>query len=324
MVEARAFWTTGVLRGELRHETLPALQANQARVRSLCSGISRGTETLVFKGEVPARLQDAMACPHMAGTFPHPVKYGYCVIGVVEDGPDALLGQRVFCLHPHQDRFIVATDALRLIPDDLPLARATLAANLETALTVTWDLAPKLGERLVVLGAGVVGLLSAWLLKPLPGIDLTVSDVDPAKRASAAALGLRFALPDELSGPFDGLVHASGNPAGLATALGLAGAEARLVEASWFGTRPVTLPLGEAFHHRRLRILASQVGTIPPAMTPRWGYARRFETVLRLLRDPGLDALLSPAVTFDALPTTLHDLATGRSPALCQPVLYPN
>jgi threonine dehydrogenase-like Zn-dependent dehydrogenase len=318
---ARAFWTVGPGQGELRAETLPLPGADEARLRTLASGVSRGTESLVFAGRVPANQHATMRCPFQAGDFPFPVKYGYSAVGIVEAGPPALIGRRVFCLHPHQDRFVAPAAMLHPVPDGVPTRRAVLAANMETALNIAWDAAALPGERVLVIGAGVVGLLAAHLLARVPGVTLTVIDRDPAKARVAAALGLAFATPEDAPAEAELIVHASGSPDGLVLALARAAFEARIVEASWFGDRAVKLPLGEAFHSRRLRLIASQVGSIAAPMRGRRSHAERLALALTLLDDARLDALLDGPTPFEDLPAAMARLA-GSPGALCHVVAY--
>jgi threonine dehydrogenase-like Zn-dependent dehydrogenase len=322
MAEARAFWTVAPGRGELRAEPLPPLGAEQVLVQSLFSGVSRGTESLVFRGLVPASQHAAMRAPFQAGEFGLPVKYGYCSVGRVVEGPESLRGRRVFCLHPHQDRYVVPAAAVLPLPDGLPSQRAVLAANMETALNGLWDAGPRLGDRIAVIGAGVVGLLAASLAAGIPGAEVELIDTDPRKAAFAAALGLAFRSPADARGAVDLAIHASGTAAGLATALGLAGFEATVLELSWYGSRPVASPLGEAFHSRRLRLVASQVGTVAPRQRPRWRHRDRLALALRLLADDRYDELLAPPAPFDRLPAIMAELAAGGSAVMCQVIDY--
>lgn len=321
---ARAFWLAVPGRGEIRVERLEPPSGDEARVRALYSGISRGTESLVFRGEVPPSQYRTMRAPFQRGEFPAPVKYGYCSVGVVEAGPAALCGLSVFCLYPHQDRYVVPVAALTPVPPTIPSGRAVLAANLETALNVLWDAAPRLGDRITVIGAGVVGCLIARLAGRLPGCVVQLVDVDPRREAIAHHLGVRFTLPERAEGEQDRVIHASGSPAGLTTALGLAGFEAMVVEASWFGARPVSLPLGEAFHSQRLTLQSSQVGPIATAQRGRWDHRRRMATVMKLLDDPALDALISGESPFTDLPRVLAKLSANSSGTLCHRIIYPS
>jgi 2-desacetyl-2-hydroxyethyl bacteriochlorophyllide A dehydrogenase len=321
MTAARAFWAIAPGRGEIRAETLRAPGLGEALVETLASGISRGTESLVFQGRVPPSQHAAMRCPLQEGAFTFPVKYGYSAVGLVRAGPEGLLGNRVFCLAPHQSAFLAPAAMLNRVPDAVPTRRAVLAANMETAVNIAWDAAVLPGERVLVVGAGVVGLLAAHLLAAIPGVTLTLVDPDRGKARIAAALGLGFAAPEDAPAEAEVIVHASGAPAGLAFALAHAAFEARIVEASWFGDKPVALPLGEAFHSRRLRLISSQVGYIGGAMRGRRGYAERMALALSLLADARLDALLDGPSRFDDLPDTMAGLAASPG-VLCHVVLH--
>ena len=320
-MRARALWSVAPGRAEIRDEALAPPGPGEALVRAVASGVSRGTERLVLKGRVPPNQWEAMRAPLMAGAFPFPVKYGYAAVGVVEAGPAELEGRRVFCLHPHQDRFVAPAALCVPVPDAVPDRRAVLAANMETAVNVLWDARPLVGERALVVGAGVVGLLAAALLARVPGLDLAVCDRDPSRAAAAEALGLRFRAPEAAPDGRDLVVHASGDPDGLRLALGLAGFEGRVVEASWFGDREASLPLGEAFHARRLSLVSSQVGAIAPAMRGRRAHGERLALALRLLEDARFDALLGPATPFEELPAAYPALLAGAGG--CPVVTYP-
>jgi threonine dehydrogenase-like Zn-dependent dehydrogenase len=290
-------------------------------VRTLFSGVSRGTETLVFRGGVPQSQYAAMRAPFQDGGFPAPVKYGYLAVGVVEHGPAELLGRTVFCLYPHQTRFVVPATALTPVPDDVPAPRAVLAGTVETAVNALWDAAPLVGDRIAVVGAGMVGCSVAAVLAGIPGARVELVDSDPSRAAVATALGVGFATPDEAADDCDLVVHASASEAGLARSLELLAAEGEVVELSWYGDRPVRLPLGEAFHAKRLTVRSSQVGTVSPRRARR-GYAGRMAVALRLLADPRFDALVSAEYPFEELPALLPRLAAGDSPALCVRLRY--
>jgi threonine dehydrogenase-like Zn-dependent dehydrogenase len=323
MVEqARAFWVTAPNRGEIRGEALPSLGADQALVRTLFTGISRGTETLVFSGRVPPSEHARMRAPFQAGDFPAPVKYGYCNVGVVEDGPAALRGRNVFCLHPHQTRYVVPAAALTVLPADVPPGRAVLAANLETAVNGLWDAAPRVGDRVAVIGAGTVGCLVAWLAARIAGCEVELIDIDARKARAAAALGVKFRAAEHAARDADVVMHTSGSAEGLATALELAGFEATVVEMSWYGSRSPAVPLGEAFHSRRLTLKSSQVGNIAGAQRARWSHERRMALVLKLLAHPELDGLISGESRFDELPAVLAQLAAAPGYTLTHRIVY--
>ncbi|MFD7135684.1 zinc-binding alcohol dehydrogenase [Streptomyces sp. NPDC059894] len=318
---ARAFWTGAPGHGEIRDVALPDPAGDEVVVRSLYSGISRGTETLVFRGQVPASQHTAMRAPFQEGDFPAPVKYGYLNVGVVEEGPDALAGRTVFCLFPHQTRFVVPASAVTVVPDAVPAGRAVLAGTVETAVNALWDAAPLVGDRIAVVGGGMVGCSVAALLARFPGVRVELVDADPARADVAAALGVGFATPEEASGGCDLVVHASATEQGLARSLELLTAEGTVVELSWYGDRRVSLPLGEAFHSRRLVIRGSQVGTVSPARAHRT-YADRLALALGLLADPAFDALVTGESAFEELPEVMPRLASGELPALCHRVRY--
>jgi NADPH:quinone reductase-like Zn-dependent oxidoreductase len=321
---AQALWYVASGRAEIRDETLAAgLLPGEVRIEALYGGISRGTERLVFTGAVPAGEYERMRAPFMAGEFPFPVKYGYATVGRVAAGPDALLGRTAFALYPHQTAFTLPAGRITLLPADVPAPRGVLAANMETALNALWDAAPGPADRIAVVGAGVVGCLCAWLAARLPGAEVTLIDIDKRRAAAAAALGADFALPDAAPEDCDLVIHASASAAGLATALRLAGVEATVLELSWYGSGEVPVPLGGAFHSRRLRLISSQVGQVAPSHRPRWSYARRLAAALALLADPALDALLAPAIDFHALPAELPRILTGADGVLCQLIRYP-
>lgn len=320
---SNAFWVVEPRRGEIRSAPLGLPAAGELQVRMLASGISRGTEALVFRGQVPASQHQAMRCPFQDGDFPGPVKYGYSAVGRVELGPDDWPGRRIFCLHPHQDRFNLPIAAALALPDAVPIRRAVLAANLETALNGLWDAGAAAGDRIAIIGAGVVGGLVATLAARLPGTEVTLVDQDPRRAALADALGCRFATPERAPGDQDLVIHASGAPEGLALALGLAGFEATVLDMSWYGDRPVSLPLGEAFHARRLTLRSSQVGAVAPAQRARWSHRRRLTLALDLLADPVYDRFLDGETAFADLPRAMARLADDPAGVLCRLVLYP-
>jgi len=322
MLEARAFWVAEPGRGEIRAQPLRRPAAEEVLIRTLHSAISKGTESLVFCGGVPEGEWLRMRCPFQEGEFPAPVKYGYSAVGIVEDGPAEILGRRVFCLHPHQDRFVVPRGAVFVVPEDVPDRRATLAANMETAVNGLWDAVPGPGDRIAVIGAGVIGCLVAALAAQLPGTEVELIDIDPGRETIAAALGCHFAMPQKAKLEADLVIHASGAPAGLAAALTTAGFEATVIEMSWYGTKSVPLGLGGAFHSRRLTLRSSQVGAVPSHRQRRWSTRRRLTLALSLLRDPVFDQLLTGESGFAALPELMPRLAASSSGVLCHTVRY--
>jgi threonine dehydrogenase-like Zn-dependent dehydrogenase len=317
--EARAFWLREPGSGEIRPAAVPAPGPGEVLVRTCFSGVSRGTETLVFTGGVPASQHAAMRAPFQEGDFPGPVKYGYLNVGVVEDGAPELLGRTVFCLYPHQTAYVVPAGAVVEVPAGVPAERAVLAGTVETAVNALWDAAPLVGDRVTVLGAGMVGCCVAILLARFPGVRVELVDVDPGRAAVAEVLGVDFAVPADAAERRDLVVHASATAAGLQRSLDLLAPAGTVVELSWYGNREVSLSLGGAFHSRRLGIRGSQVGTLA---RPDRTFAERLALAVDLLRDPGFDALVTGESRFEQLPEVLAGLAAGTLPALCHLITY--
>jgi len=319
---AKALWYVGAGRAEIRQEPLAEPGPGEVSIRALYSAISRGTERLVLAGRVPPSEFERMRAPFMSGKFPFPVKYGYAAVGRVETGPADLLGQIVFVLHPHQSLFNVPSSAVVILPDGVPPARAVLAANMETALNAVWDAGPAPAGRIAIVGAGAVGALTAFLCGRLVGAQVTLVDIDPARAELARKLGVNFAAPAAAPGDCDLVIHASGTAEGLATALALAGFEATVIEMSWYGDALVPVPLGGAFHSRRLKLVSSQVGHVAPSHRADWTHKRRLAEAVALLADARLDALLAPAIKFYDLPAKLPDILNPKTGVLCQPITY--
>jgi 2-desacetyl-2-hydroxyethyl bacteriochlorophyllide A dehydrogenase len=320
--DARAFWIAAPGRGEIRSEPLPSPAASDIVVRALYSGVSRGTESLVFNGRVPASEYQRMRAPFQAGEFPFPVKYGYTSVGRVEDGSRELHDRNVFVLYPHQTRYVVPAQSVYVLPDDVPPERAVLAANLETAINGLWDARPQIGDRIAVIGAGTVGCLVAWLAARVPGCKVELVDINPRRRSIAQALGVPFAQPETVADDQDLVIHASGSSAGLDVALRIAGFESTIVEMSWYGDLTVPMPLGQSFHARRLTLRSSQVGTVASSQRARWDTRRRMQLALTLLADPALDVLITGESAFEELPEVMAQLAGGAGDTLCHRIRY--
>jgi threonine dehydrogenase-like Zn-dependent dehydrogenase len=317
---AKALWYVRPGVAEVRTETVAAPRIGEVQVQTLFTGISRGTERLVLGGHVGASEWQRMRAPMQAGQFPFPVKYGYCAVGRVHAGPDALMGKTVFCLHPHQDWFNVPAERVTVVPDAVSARRATLTANMETALNALWDSGAGPCDRIAVVGGGIVGLLVAHLAGRMAGADVTLVDVEAARAPLAKALGVGFALPADAREDADVVFHTSASAPGLQTAIRLAGEEATIVELSWYGGQKVAVELGGPFHSRRLRLVSSQVGKVSPSRRVRWDYARRLDAALGLLEDGRLDVLVAEEIAFaDAVrrvPEVLAPGATGIAPVI--------
>ena len=321
-LKAKALWYVAPGECALNEVALAPRGDGDCLVRTLWSGISRGTERLVCEGRVPESEHERMCAPFQEGSFPFPVKYGYCAVGIVEDGPAELRGRTVFCLHPHQDCFVAPAERLTLVPDAVPARRAVLAANMETALNAHWDAGTGPADRIVIVGGGVLGLLVGWLAARLPGAEVTLVDIDESRAGIAHRLGYAFAPPSDPPRDADIVFHARPSAPGWATAIDCAGTEARIVELSWYGEGAVAAPLGGAFHSRRLQLSASQVGQIAPSRRPRWDFARRSAAAMSLLADDRLDALITDEIPFVDAPARLPALFAPGAPGLTAVLRY--
>jgi threonine dehydrogenase-like Zn-dependent dehydrogenase len=319
---AQAFWVREPGRGEIRHQAIAQAAPDHVLVRTLYSGISRGSEALVFHGRVPASEYTRMRAPFQEGDFPAPVKYGYASVGRVAEGPASLLGRDVFCLYPHQDCYRVPAHSVVPLPASVPPPRAVLAANTESALNALWDAPPRIGDRVAVVGAGALGCLVARLAARVPQVSVQLVDVNPARAAVAAALGVDFAHPDAARGDADLVVHTSASGAGLDTALNLAGFEATVLELSWYGTAAAHVHLGGAFHARRLRVISSQVGAVAAARRAQRTHRERLALAVALLADDALDALITGEDAFADLPAVMARLAGDGADTICHRIRY--
>ena len=322
-IQSQSLWYVAPKQAEIRYQSLAPLPSQFVQVRALFGALSRGTESLIYQGLVPESEFTRMALPWMEGSFPFPVKYGYSVGGIVEDGPSDWIGKRVFALQAHQTVYQADIQSVVLLPDEVSAERAVLAANMETALNAVWDAAPGPGDRITVIGGGVIGCLVAYLCGHLPGAEVTLVDINPERESIAKRLGIAFSLPEAAPTNCDTVFHCSASVSGLATAMTVAGNEATVLELSWYGDSPIAAPLGGAFHSRQIRLQSSQVGHISTSHRPRWSHRRRLQTAIKLLTDSALDVLLDPAVNFVDLPERLPDLLSARSGTLCCLICYP-
>jgi len=320
---ARALWLRPPHDCAIVAETLPDPGAHELTVRSRYSAVSRGTETLVYSGAVPASEYERMRAPFQAGNLPGPIKHGYANVGVVERGPDEWLGRTVFCLYPHQTRYVIDADAVIALPREVPAERAILAANMETAVNGLWDAGIGVGDRISVIGAGVIGALIAGLAAAVPGTDVELVDIDARKAFLGPALGVTFCAPEAARGDRDRVFNASASAAGLDTALTLAGFEASVLEMSWYGEQTVNVALGGAFHSQRLTLRSSQVGAVSPSRRAKRDHRSRLALALSLLADARFDALIEPEdAPFDTLPEVMRRLVQPDDSSLCQRIRY--
>ena len=319
---AHALWYVAPRVVRIDAERLGAPTQGDLLVASAFSAISRGTERLVYGGLTDPGHRDGMRSPMQVGDFPFPVKYGYCSVGRVEEGPADFLGRTVFALHPHQDRFRVASSDVMLIPEGVSARRATLAANMETALNALWDSGAGAGDRIVIVGAGVVGLLITYLAARLPGAEVTALDTNPRRRALVESFGAAYAERSDQVAEADVVFHTSASAKGLASAIDCCAAEATLAEVSWYGDASVEVSLGGPFHSKRLRLISSQVGEVPPGRRPRWTLRRRLAKALDLLKDDRLDALITHEVPFAKVPESMAAILDGRTDAVSTIIRY--
>ncbi len=319
---AHAFWLRAPGHGEIRPVRLPEPGPGDVMVRTVRTAISRGTEAIVYRGGVPPAQHLSMRAPFQEGDFPGPVKYGYLSVGAVVEGPAELRGRTVFCLYPHQTAYVVPAGAVSVVPEGIPPGRAALAGTVETAVNALWDAAPLVGDRVAVVGAGMVGCCVARLLRRFPAVQVTLVDVEPERATVAAALDVDFALPDDAERGCDLVVHTSGTSEGLQRSLELLAPEGTVIDLSWYGEKEVRLSLGGAFHTGRLGIRSSQVGTLSPARAGRRTERDRLALALDLLRDPAFDALLTGESRFDELPEVMARLAVGSLPTICHTITY--
>jgi threonine dehydrogenase-like Zn-dependent dehydrogenase len=311
---ARALFHTAPRRVAIREVPASRPGAGEVLIRTLCSGISGGTERLVYRGEIPADMALDDTIDALGGTFSYPFAYGYACVGEVAD-----TGQTVFAFHPHQDVFTARTGDLIPLPVIDP-ASATLFPLVETALQVTLDAGAGYRDRVIVLGAGVLGLLTSLLLQR-SGWQPLLAEPQPWRRALAVSLGAAAAAPEELAQENVPLViDASGNPDAPAMALDLLAHEGTLLVASWFGTKPVALPLGGAFHRRRLVIRSTQVSTVPARLSGRWTRSRRRQETATLLAGLPLTQLCTHVFPFAEAAEAFLAVDEGR-PGLMHAVL---
>ncbi len=318
----RAFWAEPPNSGVIRESSLALPGEGEVLVETVYSAVSRGTETLVHLGCVPESQYECMRAPFQDGVFPGPVKYGYMNVGRIVMGPEALKRRTVFCLYPHQTAYVVSQADVIVVPEEVPASRAVLAANMETALNAIWDGDVGQSHRVAVIGAGVVGCLTAYLAAHMSGAEVELVDIDESKREVARALDLDFRSCEAVGHDFDRVFHASGTEAGLRMALSIAAFEAEIIELSWFGDDPVSVPLGEQFHSQRLTLKSSQVGHVAPAFRDTWTRRARLAYALSLLEDPALDALISGESRFEDLPATMARLTGDAKGVLCHRIAY--
>ncbi|MEM9671559.1 MAG: zinc-binding alcohol dehydrogenase [Bacteroidota bacterium] len=320
MTDTTALWHLSERESSIRSQSLPPLKTDECLIESLFSLVSSGTETLVANGQVPAELQDSMQVPYMEGSFGFPLKYGYSLVGKVIEGSENLVDRYVHLLHPHQQHCVVKETDVTVIPEGIPPQRAVLASNLETALNAVWDSHLSAGDRVLVVGMGLIGSLVALLASQFPATQIRVAETDPTRQSLAREQG--FSLYDPSDTPFDVAFHSSGSSTGLQTAIDAVGYEGQVIELSWYGTRSAEVKLGGSFHQQRKQIISSQVSQLPAHRQARWDYRRRKQTVLDLLQDDGWDDFLTATVDFTDVPALFDQLRLGDRSQLSWTLRY--
>lgn len=315
MRKVKALWHLSEDQSSIQETDIKEIE-DLVSVNTAYSMISLGTERLVAMGQVPHQLYQQMNVPYMEGSFVFPIKYGYSLTGQLEDG------RGVHLMHPHQNYCLVQSQDITTLPETIPLKRATLIANLETALNAVWDGNVQLGDHVLVVGFGLVGSLVARLIDRMPATKVVVADTNPKKVELASSLGFKAVHPAEISDTFDLAYNVSASGAGLQAAIDAVGFEGKIIELSWYGNRNTVLELGGAFHNERKQLISSQVSNLPPFKRGRWDYKRRKEVVIDLLVDPIFDSHITQEIPLEELPDFFNELRYGTSQALGVVVTY--
>ena len=314
-----ALWHTSPTTSTIQ-EVITGAEPGYCTVQSQYSLVSTGTERLVATGNVPTSLHESMKVPYLEGSFSFPIKYGYSLVGRVTQGPLDWPGKLVHLLHPHQTACSVRSSDLFIVPKEVPPLRATLASNLETALTALWDAQVMVGDKVLVVGFGMIGALVARLLQGIPAVSLYVYDTDPRRVMMAEQAG--FTLAASALDDFDIAFHSSSSEAGLQTSIDAVGTEGKVIELSWYGTQPVQVHLGGSFHQQRKQLISSQVSSLPVHRRARWNFRRRKEVVFELLKNDAFDQHITEVVSFEQLPTLFDRIRQGDRSELGWGVRY--
>ncbi len=316
-MDAHALWHVDPAHSVLRQQTLGKLTPGECLVKTRFSMVSLGTERLVCKGGMSPEAYGPMTVPYMQGAFSFPLTYGYSLTGEVIDGPQEWLGERVHAMHPHQDLCVIHSHDLTVVPGNVPLDRAVLASNLETAVNGVWDGQPIMGQRVLVIGYGLIGALIAHLVKPIPGIELHIHDIRGSRKELAIANGHHvWDAAESQPGDYDLIFHTSASSAGLQFAIDHTREEGRVIEMSWYGNQTVNLDLGASFHYGRNRIISSQVSRIASPALPHFDHHRRKSLIFQLLADDAYHKFLGEGIVFDQSPSFFSDLRKNSFPGM--------
>ena len=263
--KTKSYWIDKKNKGYFKFGEISSINSNEIVVKTLFSGISYGTEKLVYSGKVPKSQRNLMKCPYQEGDFGNDIKYGYINVGKVVDGDKSYLGNNIFSLYPHQDFYKIPSNEALIIPNKIPLSRCLLIPNLETAINAVWDTLPSAGDRILVIGAGIVGLLTAYLINKIPGVNLFIVDKDPSKRKITKKLGINFldAIPKKFDARF--IYECTGDHRILNSLKNNITVNSTICVLSWYGDKKSDIALGENFFSKRAKLIMSQVSKISPA-----------------------------------------------------------
>lgn len=315
-MEIKSLWHTSNSTSEIRESTI--LDQEKVLVKSLYSLISLGTERLIALGNVPKELQESMTVPYQEGHFDFPIKYAYSLVGIVMTKDHPLTNKRVHLLHPHQDYCFVKEQDLFVVPEEVDLQTATLASNVETALTAAWDSGASFGDKVLVVGFGLIGSLVARLIDDIPGTEVMIFETDIAKINLAQKLGFQNVInpksdnPKRISPPFDIAFHCSATSKGLQSCIDYTGFESKIIELSWYGSKAININLGSTFHRLRKQLISSQVSNLPMDRKGRWDYKRRKTVVFNLLKNPIFKHHISQTLKFASVPKFFDQLRQGE------------
>jgi len=322
MGKVRSLWHLSDSQSVIKENTAQNPSPSFLKIQSHFSLISTGTERLVACGEVPGSVHDDMKVPYMEGAFPFPIKYGYSLVGKVITEGHSMTGKLVHAMHPHQDFCLINESDLFEIHSNIPAQRATLASNLETALTAVWDAQVNIGDRVLIVGFGLIGSLIARLLSFIPAIYFQIIEIDKERIQHAEKLGFPVSAILRKHSKFDIAFHTSATAEGLQTCIDGVGLEGKIIELSWYGKKPVKINMGGSFHSQRKQIISSQVGKLPSKYNARWDMKRRKKVVFELLENALFDQQITHFIKFVDTPTFFADLRAGKAKGLAYCIEY--
>lgn len=326
---ALQLWFTAPHRVEVREAALPAPAPEQVLVKTRYSAVSTGTELLAYRGQLPCAIALDSSLKALQQPSDYPLQYGYACVGEVQQTGSAVdpswNGRQVFSFQPHASHFLAHPDELKTVPDGLPAQAAVFLPNMETAVNLVQDGRPLIGERVVVLGQGIVGLLLTALLARHPLGSLVAVEGRPERQELARRLGANMVVsPEEAAGAATGadlIYEVSGQPEALNLAIDLSGYASRIVIGSWYGSKAAPVDLGGAAHRNRLQLITSQVSTVDPALSGRWDKERRFGLVWEMIRCVDPTSLITHTLPLQEAGTLYQQLHEAQS-GIVQPLFH--